>query len=77
MPLTDRDGRKLENGYYVARRGYVCRVKVSGDSFSVEHPLDGFLPITDFEEAARNFTRIEQPECSARFILQESAERSA
>lgn len=74
MEMTPKDGddRKLEDGFYVAISpvGWndIYYIKVCGDTFSVEN-WEGFLKITDYSDAAKNFHRMDNPTTNVRFVL--------
>lgn len=75
MSLKDREGRRLESGAYVFQGapdgGYdMIKVEVApdGNSFTAQR-FDGYLPITNFKDAAKNFSRLSEPATQTRFIL--------
>lgn len=70
--LKDKNGRGLENGLYIGPdpidRGLnIYEIKASSDTFSAEY-WNGFLKITNFEEAAKHFSRLNLPATNCRFL---------
>jgi len=73
MTLIDRDGKPLEEGYYFARGGIggtgdIYKVKVSENTFTAES-WEGFMPIVDFQQASRHFSRIDDIFTNMKFIM--------
>ena len=71
--LKDKLGNKLERGFYVGPdpmltiQSNLYFIEVKGDSFTAEY-WDGFLPITNFEEASRHFIPLSVPSTNLRFL---------
>ncbi len=70
--ITDANGLKLEDGLYTGPdptgiQDDIYKIIVRGDSFTAEY-WEGFLSITNFEDAARHFRRLAVPTTNARFL---------
>jgi len=73
MTLIDGNDCTLQDGIYigpdiiVSTEVAIYNIKVSGDTFTaMSH--EGYLPITNFEEASKNFQRLSVPSTNARFL---------
>ncbi len=79
--MKDYRGHSLESGFYILVDPLgieVCYLDVNGKSFSAKNRL-GYVPISNFEEAARNFIPFsgnDTVSLNARFVLSEIEELS-
>lgn len=70
--LKDKNGHNLEDGIYIGpdpvnKEANIYLIHVKRETFSAEY-WDGFLNITNFEEAATNFIRLGTPPTNCRFL---------
>lgn len=73
--LKDKNGNELKTDFYVGPDAYthgsgcdIYYVEVSGENSFTAETWDGFLSITNFQEAAGNFTPILQPNVNFNFL---------
>lgn len=71
--LKDKNNLELKDGFYVGpdplngTETNIYRIQRKGDTFSAEY-WDGFLPIANFEEGAKNFMPLHNPTINSRFL---------